>query len=69
MAHYQVTVSMIVEANDQKDAAMRAYSVIHDVTPDTFEVRDGDAPSQRVSLSEDDQDEALRRTLHNVKRW
>jgi len=68
MAHYQVTVSMIVEANDQKDAAMRAYSVIHDVTPDTFEVKDSDAASQRVSLSEEDQDEALRRTLHSAKR-
>jgi hypothetical protein len=68
MAHYQVTVSMIIEANDQKDAAMRAYGVMHDVTPDTFEVKDGDAPSQRVSLSEEDQDEALRRTLRSIKR-
>ena len=68
MAHYQVTISMIVEANEHKDAAMRAYSVIHHVTPDTFEVKDSDAASQRVSLSEEDQDEALRRTLHSAKR-
>ena len=68
MAHYQVTISMIIEALDHKDAAMRAYGVIHDFTPDTFEVKDGDAASQRVLLSEEDQDEALRRTLHSAKR-
>jgi len=66
MAHYQVTVSMIIEANDQLDAAMRAYNVLHDLTPDTFEVKDADT-SQRVVLSEDDQEEALRRALHGKR--
>ncbi|API57761.1 hypothetical protein BMW22_41610 (plasmid) [Rhizobium leguminosarum] len=62
MAHYQVTVSMIIEANDQMDAAMRAYGVLHDLTPDTFEVKDANT-SQRVVLRGEDQEEALRRSL------
>ena len=62
MPHYQVTVSMIIEGIDQKDAAMRAYTLLHDVTPTSFEVNDAET-SQRVGLSEDDQEEALRRSL------
>jgi len=44
------------------DAAMRAYSVLHGLTPDTFEVKDADT-SQRVVLRGEDREEALRRSV------
>jgi hypothetical protein len=43
-------------------AGERKSSVLHDLTPDTFEVKDADT-SQRVVLRCEDQEEALRRSL------
>ena len=63
MQQFQVTITYNIEATDRREAALKAFSLTNDATPDTYEVKDAAAMSKTVVLSKEDQDEALKRAF------
>lgn len=61
MSHYTVIVTMTdIEAEDHREAAKKAYSLLNDITPTYFAVKNAAAISQDVELTEDETEQALK---------
>jgi hypothetical protein len=58
MTFYRVTTSIELEADDAKQAAMRAHSLMHDTAPTEFVVEDEKSVSEQITLTEEDAAEA-----------
>ena len=56
---YRVTVTLHIDAKHRRHAAMRAYSLLFDLTPDTYSVADAASLSKVVVLTEEEQKDAL----------
>lgn len=66
MTCYRVTMTVELEADNPLEAAMRAFSLTNDITPDTFDVLDENSSSTQVVLTKEQQEEALKRAFEGT---
>ena len=60
MPFFRVTThTLLIEANDPKAAAMKAYRIFEDRTPTDFEVVGPDTEVNEISLTAEQQEEAI----------
>ncbi|SIR42133.1 hypothetical protein [Bosea sp. TND4EK4] len=59
MQSYEIVVRVRMDAEDPRDAALRAFGLMTASTPFRFEVRDEAGLVQEFSLDLDEQDEAI----------
>lgn len=58
MTLYRVSTFVELEADDAKQAAMRAHSLMRDIAPTEFLVEDEKSVSEQITLTEADAAEA-----------
>lgn len=58
MTLYRVSTFVELEADDAKQAAMRAHSLMQDIAPTEFLVEDEKSVSEQITLTEEDAAEA-----------
>jgi len=60
---YRITVTIELEADDRKQAAMKAYSLLNEITPTKFTIMDTAFLSEEIELTEEETEKALNRAL------
>lgn len=60
MTQYRVVTEITVEADDPKQAAMKAFALHDTMTPEDYRVFDPASMGKDVSLEQEDKDEARR---------
>jgi len=63
---YEIVIRIRVNAADPRDAAMRTFAELYEGYPDTYEVHDTKGGVTSVTLSIEDQEEALEQALHRA---
>ena len=63
MTQYRVIVTLYVEADDRRQAAILAYDNLNALTPTKFDVKDPASVSKEIELTEEEVEEVLNRPL------